>query len=156
LQDSAVVCDERVRLLTGHGAPYARHPFDLRPVDRQTGQDPAITVGHHEKVGRELLLVLLDDAARGRRIRLTHRRLQPGQIGDQARFAGEVLHLHPAVFLDQGARFGQAAHQLVFRLRRDRDVDVVDAEGDRDHREQGARHEDAVRERGEEPQAVQL
>ena len=158
LQNAALVAEERAGLLAGDGAPHARHPVNLRrePVFGQPGEHAAAAIGDHEQVRAELLLIFHDDGAGGRRVRFAHRRLQAGEVGDQPRFAGEVLHLDAAVLLDERAGLGQAAQQLVFGLRRHPDVDVVDPEGDRDHREQGARHENAVRERGEEAQEVQL
>jgi hypothetical protein len=115
-----------------------------------------VAVGHHEQIGGEFPLVAFDDGAGRSWIRLAQGGLQFGEIGDEAGVADEVVDPELAVLLDQGPGLGQSTVQFVFRLFCDRDVDVVDPEGNRDHGEQGARHEDAVRERGEEPQEVQL
>ena len=58
--------DERAGLLAGDGAPDASDI--VRPAARadrpgQAGQHAAVAVGHHEQVGGQLLLILLDDAA---------------------------------------------------------------------------------------------
>ncbi len=53
-------------------------------------------------------------------------RLEPRQVGDEPRLAGEVLDLHAAVLFDERPRFFEAAQQLLLGLRRHRDVDVVD------------------------------
>ena len=76
-------------------------------------------------------------------------RLELGQVGNEARLQREVLDLHAAVFFDERTRFGEAAEQLVFGPARDRDVDPIDPDRDRNNGEESRRDEDSIRQRRE-------
>ena len=94
-----------------------------------------------------VLLVILGDWAHGRRIVELDGRLQLRKVRDEPRLTAEVIEEQAAVLLDERSRLVEAARQLLFRLGRDRDVDVVDRDANGQHRQRGARKEDAVGQR---------
>ena len=91
----------------------------------------------------------LRDGLNGRRVARSERRLEIREIGDQSGFLRDVTKQRRPVLFELSTRLLEAAAQLFLRLRRDRDVDAVDGDGNRQHREGGAGEEDPVRERRE-------
>ena len=79
-------------------------------------------VRQNQHVGRDdLAIVLRDRPTVGGSFELDGR-LEPRQIGDQARLAVEVLEERLPVLLDQRRRLFEAAHELALGLRGDRAV----------------------------------
>ena len=116
----------------------------------QPGEKTAGAIGHEKQVGRQLLadIAWATPSAVGESPSDTLA-LKTWKVGDEPRFTGEVLDLHPPVLFDQRARLLQAAEQFLLGLGGDRDVHVVDGRSDGEHGQQRAAEENPVRQRGE-------
>ena len=83
---------------------------------REPDEDVAFLAGYQEQIGGQLLLILLDDAARRGGVARLDRGLEAGQIRNQPSLAGKVLDADPAVLLDQASGLVEAAEELLFGL----------------------------------------
>ena len=76
--------------------------------------------------------------------------VQLRRVGDEPRHLRERLGARRPQLIDERGGRDDLALERLFGLPRDADVDQVDGDADRQHREQGARQKDAAAERGEE------